>query len=88
MDAAVGKSEPGGRLGSAMSLIGIGWYFAICIVGGIVGGWLLDGWLDTEPLFTLIGLVLGLAVAFYGGLKALMRVMAESSGKTKGNHDN
>ena len=68
----------------AVRLLGIGWYFAICIVGGIVGGLLLDNWLDTKPLFTLLGLVLGLAVAFYGGYKALMGVMAETSGKTKG----
>ena len=74
-------------LAAAMSLIGIGWYFAICIVGGIVGGLLLDGWLDTKPLFSLVGLVLGLVVAFYGGFKAMMRVMAESTNKTKGSDE-
>ena len=72
----------------AVRLLGIGWYFAICIVGGIVGGLLLDGWLDTKPLFTILGLFLGLAVAFYGGFKAVMLVMAESSGKTKGTEKN
>jgi F0F1-type ATP synthase assembly protein I len=71
-----------------MSLIGIGWYFAICIIGGIVGGLLLDGWLDTKPLFTLIGLVIGLVVAFYGGFKALMRVMDQTSAGAKGSDDN
>jgi F0F1-type ATP synthase assembly protein I len=71
-----------------MSLLGIGWYFAISIVGGIVGGWLLDGWLETEPIFTIIGLFLGLGIAFYGGFKALMRVMAETSNQAKGMEDN
>ena len=82
-------TQPGTRngLAAAMSLIGIGWYFAICIVGGIGGGVLLDGWLDTKPLFSLVGLVLGLVVAFYGGFKAMMRVMAESTNKTKGSDE-
>jgi len=80
----VTQPEARNGLAAAMSLIGIGWYFAICIVGGIVGGLLLDGWLDTKPLFSLIGLALGLTVAFYGGFKAMMRVMAESTDKTKG----
>jgi F0F1-type ATP synthase assembly protein I len=72
------------KVPAAARLLGIGWYFAISIVGGIVGGLLLDGWLDTKPLFTLLGLVLGLVVAFYGGFRALTQVMAETSGKTKG----
>jgi F0F1-type ATP synthase assembly protein I len=73
---------------AAFGLLGIGWFFAVSIIGGIVGGLLLDGWLDTKPLFSILGLVLGLAVAFYGGFRALMRVIAESSGKTKGSDKN
>jgi len=72
------------RMPPAAQVLGIGWFFAVSIIGGIVGGVLLDGWLDTRPLFTILGLFLGLAVAFYGGFKALMRVIAESSGNTKG----
>jgi ATP synthase protein I len=86
--ALVTRPESGSRLPAAMSIVGIGWYFAVSIVGGIVGGVLLDGWLDTRPLFTFLGLFLGLGVAFYGGYQALKRVMAESSGKTKGSDDN
>jgi F0F1-type ATP synthase assembly protein I len=71
-----------------MSLLGIGWYFAISIVGGIVGGWLLDGWLDTEPIFTIAGLLLGLGIAFYGGFKALMRVIADTTNQAKERQDN
>jgi F0F1-type ATP synthase assembly protein I len=36
-------------------------------VFGIVGGLLLDGLVDTKPVFTLIGLFLGLILAFFGG---------------------
>jgi ATP synthase protein I len=73
---------------AVVSVLGIGWFFAVSIIGGIVGGLLLDGWLDTRPLFIILGLFLGLAVAFYGGFKALMRVMAETSGNTKGTDKN
>ena len=84
----VTRPEPRSGLAAAMSLIGIGWYFVVCIVGGVAGGLLLDGWLDTKPLFSLLGLILGLALAFYGGFKALTRVMAESVSKTKGSDEN
>ncbi len=53
-------------------LIGIGWYFAICIVIGIVGGVFLDQAAGTTPLLTIIGLLLGLFLAFYGGYHLLM----------------
>jgi ATP synthase protein I len=76
------------RMPPAVSVLGIGWFFAVSIIGGIIGGMLLDDWLDTRPLFIILGLFLGLAVAFYGGFKALMRVMAETSGNTKGTDKN
>src|SRR5215210_1209060 len=52
-------------------LLGIGWYFAICVVLGILGGRWLDGRFDTAPLFALIGTFLGLAAALYGGYRTL-----------------
>lgn len=50
----------------AFRLIGLGWYVATSILLGVVVGLLIDGWVDTKPLFTLIGLGLGLTIAFYG----------------------
>ena len=47
-------------------LVGVGWYVAICIVGGVWGGAWLDDKLGTSPLFLLIGLMLGIAVAGVG----------------------
>ena len=32
---------------------------------GLGGGFLLDGWLRTSPIFTLVGMVLGIAAAMY-----------------------
>ena len=65
------------RLPPAARLIGIGWYFAICIVFGIGGGVALDKWLDTTPWLTLLGLALGLFLAFYGGYQMLREVLGE-----------
>lgn len=66
----------------AVRLLSIGWYFALCIVGGIVGGLLLDNLLDTRPLFILLGLFAGLFLSFWGGYKLLMQVIsATAAGK-------
>jgi len=63
----------------ALQLLGIGWYFALSIVGGALLGLVVDGWLETKPVFTMLGLFLGLAVAFWGGYKLLVRVMSEQN---------
>lgn len=43
----------------------LGLRLGLAIVIGLVLGLLVDGWLHTSPVFTLIGLVLGVAAAFY-----------------------
>jgi F0F1-type ATP synthase assembly protein I len=55
----------------ALRLIGLGWYVAACIVVGVVGGVLMDQWLGTKLLFTLLGLALGTTSAFYGLIKMI-----------------
>lgn len=52
-------------------LTGVGWYVAGSIGGGAAGGWLLDRWLGTQPVLTLIGLALGVTVAFTGMFRLL-----------------
>jgi F0F1-type ATP synthase assembly protein I len=59
----------------AIRLIGIGWYFAVCIVAGVVGGVFLDRAVDTTPWLTLLGLALGLLTAFWGGYRMLQEVL-------------
>jgi F0F1-type ATP synthase assembly protein I len=71
------------RMPRALSLLSIGWYFALCIVGGIAGGLLLDNLADTKPIFALIGLFLGLALAFWGGYKLLMQVVSATAAESK-----
>jgi Na+/proline symporter len=51
------------KLVPAFQLLGIGFYIAACIVGGILLGWWLGG---KNALWVIAGLVIGLAVAFYG----------------------
>ena len=58
-------------------LVGIGFYIALCIALGTIGGRELDRTLDTGTAFTLAGLGLGLVLALWGGVRQLMDVLAE-----------
>ncbi len=69
------------NLPPAMRLTGIGFYFALCIVGGIGGGLGLDELLGTRPVFVLVGLGLGLAAAFWGGYLLIMEVVNQQNPK-------
>ena len=53
----------------ALRLTGLGWYIAICIVIGVVGGLGLDKLTGTVPLFTLLGTVLGSMSRFGDSIK-------------------
>lgn len=61
-------------------LMGVGWYFAACILIGIVLGRWLDGLASAEPLFTLLGIVLGLTLAIGGGIRMLLPFMKRFGG--------
>lgn len=52
-------------------LLGAGWFFATAVILGVVLGRWADGKTGLEPIFTLIGIFLGLAVAFVGGFRML-----------------
>jgi F0F1-type ATP synthase assembly protein I len=75
-----------GRFPPALRLIGIGWYFALCIALGIGGGVWLDSRLHVSPLFTLLGLFIGLAAAIYGGFRMLMEALAGDGDRGKEGH--
>jgi F0F1-type ATP synthase assembly protein I len=51
------KERPG-----IMAFAGLGLMNAICVGGGLVGGWFADKALSTLPLFLMIGLVAGVLV--------------------------
>ncbi len=62
-------------------LLGLGWYVALCLVIGVAGGVWLDRQLQLSPLFLLLGLALGLILAFVG----LMRMVQESVDESEEN---
>ena len=68
------------RLSPALRLMGLGWYFVLVIVGGVLGGVALDSWLNTKPVFTLLGLAGGLVLAFWGGYFLLMEAIGRGRG--------
>ena len=70
----------------AVRLTGLGWYVALCIVFGVVGGLALDGLLETKPLFMLLGILLGSVVAFWGLYKMVQALM--NAAATQGKNDN
>ena len=63
------------RLPPAVRLTGIGFYIALCIVGGVAGGQQLDGLLDTGRLFAVVGLLAGLVLGLGGALVLLLEVL-------------
>jgi hypothetical protein len=65
-------------MGTGLRLLGIGWYVALCILGGGLGGRWLDRWLDISPLFTLLGLGVGLALAIIGMYRMLYVVLSDT----------
>ncbi len=79
------------RLTPAIQLLGLGSYVAVCIAGGTVGGYFLDGVFGTGRILTLAGLALGLVAAFYGGYRMLMETVADinrwQARETKRNKD-
>ncbi len=63
------------RLPPALRLTGLGFYLALCIAGGVIGGAQLDGLLDTGRLFAVVGLFLGLALGLGGSYLLLLEVL-------------
>jgi F0F1-type ATP synthase assembly protein I len=57
-----GRRTPGPNWAIAFDL---GLRLGISIILGLGAGLLLDSWLRTSPIFTLIGMVLGIGAAMY-----------------------
>jgi ATP synthase protein I len=70
-----------GRWEAALRFIGVGWFIAISILLGVWGGLWLDGKLGTSPIMMIVGLILGLLVAFYGVYRMLIPLMRDRRNK-------
>lgn len=67
------------RWAAAVRITGVGFYIGVCIAGGVYLGVWLDGKFDISPLFTLLGLGLGLFTAFYGTYRMLQSALGRGS---------
>ncbi|MSQ40252.1 MAG: AtpZ/AtpI family protein [Dehalococcoidia bacterium] len=70
-------------LATVAQLVGIGWYVGLCIVGGVAGGLWLDRRVGTVPLFTLLGLLLGVVLAFYGMYRMVRTLLGDHDGDSQ-----
>jgi len=77
--------NPIGRgFGAGYAIVGAGFQFAFAILLFLGGGVLLDRWLGTRPVFTLLGVVIGLGAGMYA---FLLRVSAETRRKDDSGDD-
>lgn len=65
-------------MGTVLRLLGIGWFVALCLLGGVFGGLWLDDKLETSPLMAMVGLGGGLVTAGIGTYRMLMAVVNRS----------
>lgn len=71
------------RWQAALRLIGVGWFIGISILLGVLAGLWLDSKVGTGPLFVIIGLIIGLIVAFYGVYQMLLPNIGKKGNKGK-----
>lgn len=72
------------RVIDALRFIGIGWYVAFCVGGGIGLGVWLDRRFETSIVFTLAGVILGLVVAVLGIYRMIEPLIKEQNDETPG----
>ncbi len=58
-------------------VVGVGWYMALSLLAGILGGLWLDHRFSTLPVFTLIGLVGGSVLGFYGAYRMVRPLIGQ-----------
>ncbi len=69
-----------GRWVAALRLVGVGFFIGGSIVLGLFVGRWLDNWRGTS-LFWIVGLIIGIVVAFYGVYRILLPVMGNKQGR-------
>ena len=69
------------RWGAALRLTGVGFFIGGSILLGVFGGLWLDSKLNTGPILVIVGLFLGLVVAFYGVYRMLLPIIGNKQNK-------
>ncbi len=57
---------------AALRLTGVGFFVGGSIVGGVLTGRWLDSKMNSEPIWVIVGLILGIVVAFYGVYRMIL----------------
>jgi uncharacterized protein YneF (UPF0154 family) len=71
------------RWAGILRFLGIGWYIVACILLGTLGGrWVGQkvGGNSNEVIFTVLGLILGLIVAFLGVYRMVKSTLTDDKG--------
>ena len=66
---------------AALRLVGVGFFIGACILLGTVAGLWLDTKFDTKPVFMMLGLFLGIAMAGFGVYQMLLPLLHNERSK-------
>jgi F0F1-type ATP synthase assembly protein I len=66
--------------GEGYAYVGAGFTFALAILLFGAGGWVLDGWVGTRPLFAVLGAFLG---GFAGFMSIYNRVIRDTEARKR-----
>ena len=66
---------------AALRLTGVGFFIGGSILLGLFAGLWIDNKLDTEPVFMLIGLALGIIIAGFGVYQMLIPILKNNQDK-------
>lgn len=66
---------------AALRLVGVGFFIGGSIMLGVVVGLWLDSKLNTSPILVIVGLVLGIVVAFLGVYQMLLPLIGNKQNK-------
>ena len=66
---------------AALRLVGVGFFIGGSILLGVVAGLWLDDKLNTEPIWVIVGLLVGVVIAFYGVYRMLLPLLGNKQDK-------
>lgn len=66
---------------AALRLIGVGFFIGGSILLGVFAGLWLDSRLNTSPILVIVGLFLGIVIAFYGVYRMLLPLIEKKQDK-------
>ena len=69
---------------AALRLVGVGFFIGGSIVLGVVAGLWLDNKFNSGPTWVIVGLFLGIIIAFYGVYRMLLPLMSNKRDKENG----